>query len=552
MTDSAVIGVQKEGLFGRDLAQWGDGDAVGELKDLPMSNSGNWDQFEANKILFNIESTYDENLYTTKLDYEKADAALAARAEKMALEIAKEPSTNPHIREERGQELDNNASEEDRFSGVIDASRTYQNAAPAAKPVQKGGTPSNIWARAPKSVKAAGDGEILEDGKILEKTDEDPKEKELKSKDAPAPESSKESNKKKHKEGGKAKENGGDAGKKSKPAEDSSGAGVAKSPGSATDGAPNAALQQPQQQKPEKNKKVHILDACPSVLLLSLPSTRHCHQTTTTTTTPPPPPPPCHRHHHTTPIAIATMPPLPPNHHHHCPHHHHHHTATTLPSFLPSFLPSAILPSFLPFLPSFLSTAASSIASCLCFLSSLPSLQFCLFISLLSTPFFQNAAPATKPAQRGTRAPKSVKMENDGESLKDVGATPADGADKDLKDKELRSKNTPAPEGSKKSNKEKHKDDRKASEQGGDTGKQTRPAEDPSVAGVAKTPGGVIDGAPNAALQQPQQQKPKKKTKRKKRQQRQQQQQQRYQHQQQVPLHSFLSSFLPSFFWVIV
>jgi PAB1-binding protein PBP1 len=267
MTDSAISGAQKEGLFGRDLTQWEGGDAGEELKGLETDSSGNWDQFEANKRLFNIESTYDENLYTTKLDYEKTDAALAARAEKMALEIAKQPSTNPHIREERGQKLDNNISEEDRFSGVIDTSRTYQNAAPAAKPAQKG-TPSNIWARAPKSVKAAEDGEILEDGEIFEKADENPKEKELKSKDAPAPEGSKKANKKKHKEDSKANDEGGDAGKKSKPAEDPSGTGGAKSPGGATDGgAPNAALQQPQQQKPKKTKKVYI----PSFLPLLLP-----------------------------------------------------------------------------------------------------------------------------------------------------------------------------------------------------------------------------------------------------------------------------------------
>ena len=53
-----------------------------ELADFEMDSAGSWGQFETNKRLFNIESTHEESLYTTKMDYEKTDTALAARTEK--------------------------------------------------------------------------------------------------------------------------------------------------------------------------------------------------------------------------------------------------------------------------------------------------------------------------------------------------------------------------------------------------------------------------------------------------------------------------------------
>ena len=34
--------------------------------------SGGWDQFAANKSMFGVESTFDEGIYTTKLDSRKA------------------------------------------------------------------------------------------------------------------------------------------------------------------------------------------------------------------------------------------------------------------------------------------------------------------------------------------------------------------------------------------------------------------------------------------------------------------------------------------------
>ena len=53
-----------------------------------MSGSiGQWDQFKANKKLFNVSATFDENLYTTQLDTSMLDAKKVAEAERIANEI---------------------------------------------------------------------------------------------------------------------------------------------------------------------------------------------------------------------------------------------------------------------------------------------------------------------------------------------------------------------------------------------------------------------------------------------------------------------------------
>jgi LsmAD domain len=80
-----------------------------------------WDQFEANKRLFNVTSTFDENLYTTPLDRSKVTTSQQRTAERIALEIESGMSTNSHMREERNQqtEQDNDMDEEERYGGVI-------------------------------------------------------------------------------------------------------------------------------------------------------------------------------------------------------------------------------------------------------------------------------------------------------------------------------------------------------------------------------------------------------------------------------------------------
>lgn len=73
-----------------------------------------------NSQLFGAQSTYDETLYTTVIDrnapsYKRREA----EAERIAREIEAAASANPHVREERGQALENDGDdEEEKYSGV--------------------------------------------------------------------------------------------------------------------------------------------------------------------------------------------------------------------------------------------------------------------------------------------------------------------------------------------------------------------------------------------------------------------------------------------------
>ena len=83
----------------------------------------NWDQFELNKKVYNVVSTYDENLYTTKLDKNKITEEDKKFADKMFNEImnTNKDEKNIHILEDRGiiPQKDNDMDEEDKYSSVI-------------------------------------------------------------------------------------------------------------------------------------------------------------------------------------------------------------------------------------------------------------------------------------------------------------------------------------------------------------------------------------------------------------------------------------------------
>mmetsp|Transcript_106582 Transcript_106582/g.208981 ORF Transcript_106582/g.208981 Transcript_106582/m.208981 type:complete len:739 (-) Transcript_106582:162-2378(-) len=120
-TDTAI---KKHGdmshLSGRNLqsidSSWLD--TKGDMS-LEGKSGKNWDQFEANKRLFNVKDTYDENLYTKRLDLKSMTAEQIARADRLAREIEGSASTNIHLQEERGQVTEGDWDEEDRFSGVL-------------------------------------------------------------------------------------------------------------------------------------------------------------------------------------------------------------------------------------------------------------------------------------------------------------------------------------------------------------------------------------------------------------------------------------------------
>jgi hypothetical protein len=88
---------------------------------LTPSQGGTWNQFSANSRLFDVTSSFDENLYTTKLDVSKLTPQQIDRANKLASEIETEIGQDFHSKEERGQIISgehDDLCEEDLYSGV--------------------------------------------------------------------------------------------------------------------------------------------------------------------------------------------------------------------------------------------------------------------------------------------------------------------------------------------------------------------------------------------------------------------------------------------------
>ena len=67
--------------------------------------SGRWDQFAANHQLFGTATSYNEDLYTTKLDA-GASGISVQEAERLAAEIQAGTTSNRHLAEERGAHID--------------------------------------------------------------------------------------------------------------------------------------------------------------------------------------------------------------------------------------------------------------------------------------------------------------------------------------------------------------------------------------------------------------------------------------------------------------
>ena len=91
-------------------------------KKLEDDEDENWDQFELNKKMYNVISTYDENLYTTKLDKNKITEEDKKYADKMYKEIMSSSNNENdiHILEDRGIiQQNDDFDEEDKYSSVI-------------------------------------------------------------------------------------------------------------------------------------------------------------------------------------------------------------------------------------------------------------------------------------------------------------------------------------------------------------------------------------------------------------------------------------------------
>ncbi|KIM39886.1 hypothetical protein M413DRAFT_19633 [Hebeloma cylindrosporum] len=116
----------------RDLQAWvpsgdahpalsADDDTFGPL------NGTSWDQFSVNEQLFGVKASFDEDLYTTKLDRSAPDFKERERkAQKIANEIIGAVTSNPHVAEERGNVVDDSgANEEERYGAVVRGQNAY-------------------------------------------------------------------------------------------------------------------------------------------------------------------------------------------------------------------------------------------------------------------------------------------------------------------------------------------------------------------------------------------------------------------------------------------
>ncbi|GJQ14705.1 hypothetical protein GpartN1_g7000.t1 [Galdieria partita] len=88
--------------------------------DLDSSVVPEWDQFTLNKEKFGVKSTFKEELYTTKLDRSAPDFdAKLRKAEELAQQIRRAETSNIHLKEERGQELERDYDEELLYGAVV-------------------------------------------------------------------------------------------------------------------------------------------------------------------------------------------------------------------------------------------------------------------------------------------------------------------------------------------------------------------------------------------------------------------------------------------------
>ncbi|XP_047941527.1 polyadenylate-binding protein-interacting protein 4-like isoform X3 [Salvia hispanica] len=124
LTDSCISQSRHVDL-GRELERWIPDENNPSYPDLenifdsPWKRG--WDQFEANATLFGVKSTFNEELYTTKLEKGPQMRELEKEAMRIAREIEGEDTGDLHLAEERGRQLDGSVEldEETRFSSVI-------------------------------------------------------------------------------------------------------------------------------------------------------------------------------------------------------------------------------------------------------------------------------------------------------------------------------------------------------------------------------------------------------------------------------------------------
>ncbi|KAL1218929.1 Polyadenylate-binding protein-interacting protein 3 [Cardamine amara subsp. amara] len=113
----------------RELKPWVPDDDLPDCSDLenvfddPWKRG--WNQFEVNKTLFGVTSTFDEELYTTKLERGPRTRELEEQALRIAREIEGENTRDLHVAEERGIQLSGkfDIDEETKYSSVCPHNR---------------------------------------------------------------------------------------------------------------------------------------------------------------------------------------------------------------------------------------------------------------------------------------------------------------------------------------------------------------------------------------------------------------------------------------------
>ncbi|UJO24152.1 PAB1-binding protein 1 [Fulvia fulva] len=119
-TDTQISARESDMLRARELQPFDLGNDTSVDLSLESSN-GPWDQFATNEALYGINTTYDEEQYTTAIRRDDPKySSLAAKADKIAREIEGSAPANAHVAEERRQnaEYDGEEDEEAKYSGV--------------------------------------------------------------------------------------------------------------------------------------------------------------------------------------------------------------------------------------------------------------------------------------------------------------------------------------------------------------------------------------------------------------------------------------------------
>lgn len=121
LIDSAIT--RYHYLEERELERWapdgGDSECI-ELEKYDRKGNRSWDQFETNAALFGVKTTFNEEIYTTKLERGPHMRELEKHASRIAREIEGEDTRDIHLAEERGLFLgdDLDHDEEIKYSAV--------------------------------------------------------------------------------------------------------------------------------------------------------------------------------------------------------------------------------------------------------------------------------------------------------------------------------------------------------------------------------------------------------------------------------------------------